>query len=65
MLRALRILVSTVRAATHSRTDLLLEAVALRQQLNSTDDGSGPKYDRAAKPRFDKSSGSWGDGRLG
>jgi putative transposase len=33
MLRALRILVSTVRAATRSRADLLLEIVALRQQL--------------------------------
>ena len=34
MLRALRILVSTIRAATRSRSDLLLEIAALRQQLD-------------------------------
>ena len=33
MLRVLAILISTVRAATQSRADLLLEVAALRQQL--------------------------------
>ena len=43
MLRALSVLVSTVRAAVRPRADLLLEIGALRQQLEV--------YQRQASPR--------------
>ena len=60
MLRALRILISTVRAATRTRADLLLEVTALRQQVDVyRRQATRPKLQRRLSRRHGLTPQSW------